>query len=91
VPTIRFVVRGWVQGVGFRDFVARLAEGLAISGEVWNRPDGCVEAVAHHEDRQVLDQFAEQLWKGPGRVEDVHSTSSSEEYPMRSFRITFRQ
>lgn len=38
----RFVVTGQVQGVGFRPFVFRLAEELALSGTVRNTPEGVV-------------------------------------------------
>ncbi len=40
------VVRGRVQGVGFRWWCARRAEELGVSGWVLNRPDGAVEIVA---------------------------------------------
>jgi acylphosphatase len=41
----RVVVRGFVQGVGFRVSLAALARSLEVSGWVRNRPDGAVEAV----------------------------------------------
>lgn len=41
----RFVVRGRVQGVGFRDWTRRLAQGGGLAGWVRNRPDGTVEGV----------------------------------------------
>jgi acylphosphatase len=41
---VRFIVRGLVQGVGFRWFVLREAQRLA--GWVTNREDGAVEVVA---------------------------------------------
>ncbi|MFN8619723.1 MAG: acylphosphatase [Chloroflexota bacterium] len=40
------VVRGVVQGVGFRWFVQRQASGLGLDGWVRNRPDGSVELLA---------------------------------------------
>ena len=43
---LRFVVRGRVQGVGFRYFVARQARQLGLSGYARNRMDGSVEVVA---------------------------------------------
>ncbi|HZT16552.1 MAG TPA: acylphosphatase [Gaiellaceae bacterium] len=40
----RVVVRGAVQGVGFRVSLARAARSRGVSGWVRNRPDGAVEA-----------------------------------------------
>ena len=42
----RFVVRGRVQGVGFRYFAADAARREGVSGAVRNLDDGTVEAVA---------------------------------------------
>ncbi|WP_350347861.1 acylphosphatase [Agromyces sp. G08B096] len=46
MPVIRrrVVVRGIVQGVGFRFGAAREARRLEVAGWVRNRPDGAVEA-----------------------------------------------
>lgn len=41
----RVVVRGVVQGVGFRPYVYALATGLRLSGHVTNTPDGVVAEV----------------------------------------------
>lgn len=41
----RIVVRGRVQGVGYRDWTRRAAKDRGIEGWVRNRRDGSVEAV----------------------------------------------
>lgn len=43
---VRLLVRGRVQGVGFRRFVWRVARALPIGGWVKNNPDGSVEIEA---------------------------------------------
>jgi acylphosphatase len=66
------VVRGDVQGVGFRYFMAREAQRLGLRGWVRNRDDGTVEFVAEgsRSDLERLKQAAEQ---GPqmARVDGV--------------------
>lgn len=67
----RVVVKGKVQGVGFRAYVLSLARGRGLAGEVWNRADGAVEIVAVHGDDDVLDRFVDALGDGPGLVGEV--------------------
>lgn len=64
MASCRFLVRGRVQGVGYRYFVLRQAEGLGVSGFARNLPDGSVEVVAEADDA-VLQQLEEHLKKGP--------------------------
>jgi acylphosphatase len=45
--TVRLIVSGRVQGVGYRAFVEDQAEARGLSGWVRNRRDGSVEAVLH--------------------------------------------
>ena len=60
----RLVVKGSVQGVGFRFFVIRLAESYEVTGYVRNLPDSSVEVVAEGPGDQV-DQFVERAARGP--------------------------
>jgi acylphosphatase len=64
VPSCRFLVRGRVQGVGYRYFVLRAAEGLGVAGFTRNLPDGSVEVVAEGDD-PVLTQLEERRRQGP--------------------------
>jgi acylphosphatase len=49
----RVVVRGLVQGVGFRMFVVSRARTREVRGWVRNRADGTLEAVFEGEDEAV--------------------------------------
>jgi len=57
------VVRGTVQGVGFRWFAKELADSLALSGWVRNRTDGSVELEAEGTET-ALDEFLRRLRDG---------------------------
>ncbi len=45
--TRHLLIRGHVQGVGFRNYIAYKAQQLGINGWVRNRSDGSVEAEVH--------------------------------------------
>jgi acylphosphatase len=64
----RFVVRGRVQGVGFRWFVEREAHILGIAGWVRNNADGSVEVLAMGSRDQLLG-LRSRLRAGPREVE----------------------
>lgn len=68
----RYLVRGRVQGVGFRDFAQRAAAETGVTGFVRNLDDGRVEAVAVGTPGQ-LAEFAGRLRRGPrwGEVRGV--------------------
>ena len=59
-----FVVRGRVQGVGFRFWTKRMADQRQINGWVRNRVDGTVEVHAEGTDRS-LDDLDRLLRQGP--------------------------
>lgn len=67
----RIVVRGRVQGVGFRYHAQQAARSLGVAGLVWNRADGGVEIIAEHVDGSVLAQYLAEIEAGPGRILDV--------------------
>lgn len=58
------VVAGRVQGVGFRWFTQRAADGLRLSGWVRNRRDGTVEAEVVGE-RDAVQACIDRLRQGP--------------------------
>ena len=61
---IHVVVRGRVQGVGFRWFVRETARGLDLAGWVRNRPDGAVEVEADGNDAAIA-RLRAALSQGP--------------------------
>jgi len=58
------LVKGDVQGVGFRFFLIRRARALGLTGWVTNRDDGVVEFVAEGR-RQDLEQLERAAREGP--------------------------
>ncbi len=84
----RFVVRGRVQGVGFRWFVEREAHILGIAGWVRNNADGSVEVLAHGTRDQLLGLLS-RLREGPraARVDAVEESEARPVAGINSFRI----
>jgi acylphosphatase len=72
VRRLDVVVRGHVQGVGYRFFVLRLASGLGLDGWVANEVDGSVRVRAEGPS-DALDELLGGLRVGPpgARVDDV--------------------
>lgn len=62
---LRAVVRGRVQGVGFRDYVMTRARFLGLRGYVRNLPDGRSVEVVAEGDRADLEQLLDYLRDGP--------------------------
>jgi acylphosphatase len=87
---LHFLIKGRVQGVGFRWFVHREASELELIGWVRNTEDGDVEVVAagHAQD---LDELRASLHRGPrgSRVDRVieHYLDESEAAGLNAFRI----
>ena len=86
--TRRFLVRGRVQGVGFRWFVEREAHILGLAGWVRNRSDGTVEVLAMG-TRDQLSGLRSRLREGPraARVDDVEESDAEPVNGLNSFRI----
>jgi acylphosphatase len=84
----RFVVRGRVQGVGFRWFVEREAHLLGLFGWVRNNADGSVEVLAQGTRDQLLG-LRSRLRQGPraARVDDVEESEVGPVAGLSSFRI----
>lgn len=62
------MVRGEVQGVGFRYFVVREASALGLRGYARNLRNGDVEVLAQGA-RPALERLVALLWRGPSAAE----------------------
>jgi len=83
----RYIVRGRVQGVGYRNFVEHLAGKLGVDGFVRNRRDGSVEVYAIGDGEQ-LTSLRTALEKGP-MMADVRRVDESQDSVDPKYRGTF--
>ncbi|NDL60249.1 sugar-transfer associated ATP-grasp domain-containing protein [Phytoactinopolyspora mesophila] len=67
---VRVIVHGKVQGVGFREYVAKRATRLGLSGWVRNRSDGTVEVLVSRSGN--VDSLVQSCNKGPKRARVDH-------------------
>jgi acylphosphatase len=83
------VIRGNVQGVGFRYFIQRRARQLGLRGWVRNNDDGTVELVAEG-DKPDLEQLQMAAEEGPrmARVQRVEAKWSSATGGLDAFELT---
>ncbi|MCG8403955.1 MAG: carbamoyltransferase HypF [Phycisphaerales bacterium] len=72
---LRLVIRGAVQGVGFRPFVYRLATELELTGWVKNSPQGVFIEVEG--DREQLERFLRRIPAERPRLSSIQSYESS--------------
>jgi acylphosphatase len=85
---VQVVIRGRVQGVGFRASCARQAVALGVTGWVRNEWDDSVEALFEG-DAGAVDQMVAWCRTGPSRAEvtDVEVTKAADGPQQRSFGI----
>ena len=91
VTRLRAVVRGSVQGVGFRAWTNHIAGQFALTGgRVRNLPDGTVEVEAEAPERMPLEALLRLLHQGPpvARVDGVEAAWEENVEPrFTGFRI----
>ena len=87
---IHVVVRGRVQGVGFRWFVREAARGAQLAGWVRNCRDGAVEVEAEG-PASALEAFRATIARGPdgavvSSVDDVQASTEALAQPFTIIR-----
>lgn len=84
----RAVVRGKVQGVGFRRYVQREADRLGLAGWVRNEPDGSV-ALGASGEAVSLAALQRAVRRGPpwARVDDVVDLEADGSAVQRPFAV----
>ena len=84
------IVKGLVQGVGFRWFVEREANSLGLKGYVKNLPNGDVECEVEGEEG-LIKEFVAQLRIGNrmSRVTDVVVNTEEFQNKYHDFQIRF--
>jgi acylphosphatase len=85
----RYVVKGRVQGVGFRLFAKDSARRENLRGYVRNQHDGSVEVVVEG-DLETMLRFEQALRRGPAgaRVEEVETTENAPTGRFVAFSVT---
>jgi acylphosphatase len=77
ITSLRVHVHGFVQGVGFRDFLIIAAQRQMLDGWVRNRSDGSVEALVSGPTKAV-ELFVSHATKGPAGAKvsavDLHNS-----------------
>lgn len=89
---LRIVVNGRVQGVGFRDYTARIGNRLGLAGWVRNLPGGEVEILVKVTP-SGKEPFLSALRKGPptSRVEEISVEDREDDLdlPTSGFQVRF--
>lgn len=82
------IVKGNVQGIGFRAMTRYYATGLGITGTVRNLVDGTVEIYAHGSKKrleELIQKLKEEIF--PGQIEEAAIEFFPIETPHEDFRI----
>ena len=87
---VQLKIHGRVQGVFFRQSTVEMAKGIALTGRVWNRPDGTVAAIFEGESDKVR-RAVDWCHHGPpsARVTRVQETPETWQGEFTSFEVVF--
>lgn len=86
--TVRLIISGSVQGIGYRQWMKHEAQKVHITGWVKNRTDGSVEAVVSGDD-QNIDTLITVSRQGPllSHVIDVTVVPYTKKETFSSFSV----
>ncbi len=86
IVALHLVIRGAVQGVGFRDAMADVATEAGVHGWVRNLRDGGVEAYVHG-DAQAVERIVGWCRRGPpvARVASVEAEAVAVDIAVTGF------
>ena len=86
----RLIVRGVVQGVGFRYWITKKAQILNLPGYAKNRPDGTVEIETEGE-RGLVEEFIKEVKVGPtySSVTDINIEWYDQPKEYKDFSIRY--
>lgn len=87
---LHLIIKGRVQGVGFRYFVQMIAMENQVTGWVRNKADGTVECMAVASS-ETLRVFIEKVKKGNrfSRVDHIEIKESEPEELFSSFKVIY--
>lgn len=90
IEAVKFLIKGKVQGVGFRWFVLNEAQKLGIYGTVKNNYDGTVEVLAQGDIGKIL-KLKSILVAGPtlSRVDKIIQTEQPIDEQIDEFKVIF--
>lgn len=88
MQSAHLIISGYVQGVGFRQFIKGKAKQLKLAGWVQNMPDKTVECLVEGETEQIQNMI-EICKKGPAiaHVKEVKVTLNEPEGIYPDFEI----
>lgn len=88
--SVRLIVRGRVQGVGFRYATVEQGRRLALAGWARNLPDGAVEVVAAG-DGEAVERLVAWCRQGPpsARVASVERSEGPRDCPPDGFAVRY--
>lgn len=88
--SVRLIVRGRVQGVGFRYATVEQGRRLGLDGWARNLPDGAVEVVAAG-DREAVERLVAWCRQGPpsARVATLDRSAGPQDPPPAGFAVRY--